>query len=317
MSWSGLQDGDTITAMHKTHPSPNSRQFQVVSASLDSLAAAKLNSKFSNSDAVSMGAFGDTIAQTTGAYPSGQATKKNNLFQGFTAEVPKAEAGGSKGSELPDHWSSDFGRSGDDPEVSDLPDYWSGGLGLTALLEQGGVNLDVVPPVPPRSDQASSIPVPTPPVCMPDEFEDLPEDAFITPHNEAVAAGEAPPQRLFESVSPSKPRQPRKAAESPPPPAAVAMGSAGTPTSSRLSDLSFAPTPSRKPLGPAGQSRSEAEEFKKKLEEKQKQNDAIWANIAASLEPAQLEPTKRTFLSHTASAGSLGRKMQPLSRRNR
>merc|ERR1719321_945218 len=104
-------------------------------------------------------------------------------------------------------------------------------------------------------------------------------------------------------VSPSKPRPPRKVASSPPPPTSAALASP-TPTSSRLADLSHAPTPSRKP-------KVDAEDMRRKMEEKQKQNDDIWASIAASLEPAKLEPTKRTFLSHTASAGSLRKKLPP------
>lgn len=297
LKWSGLQDGDSITAVLHTHPSVQERKFEVVTASHDSLASSWISKRFPQEDPVSMGAFGDTIAQATGAYPSTQVASTDLSLashgQGLDAAVQGAE----------------HNYGGLTAGVR-LPARWLDGLG-------GGLDLGLVPPVPPGAEawdvqeQAKAIPpMPTPPDCMLDEFEDFPADAFITPQHYADGV-EGLSEEVSDSVSPSKPRLPRKSAASPPPPTSVALAAA-TPTSSRLSDLSLAPTPSRRVPGAQGQ-----EETKKRLEEKQKQNDAIWANIAATLEPAQLDTTKRSFLSQTTSAASLGKKLPPMMRRQR
>lgn len=319
IKWSGLQDGDLVTAV--LHPEPavpsvQGRRFQVVTAPHDSLADKWLSKRFPNTESVSMGAFGDTIAkgadaEAAGAYPSTRAASTN---------LPLAS-----------HWQG-IGGNDVDGDGLEMLDHWQGGLGLTAAIQSGAVDLNLVPPIPPSAEawdvcepSNAMPPLPTPPECMPDEFEDLPADAFITPQNHADGV-EGLPQQVADLVSPNKPRPPRKVAASPPPPASAARASpaATTPTSSRLSDVSFAPTPSRRPQGqPRASPEPSAEELKKKLEEKQKQNDAIWANIAATLEPAQLEPARRTFMSHTGSAGSLGKKvglsqtMSSMGRRHR
>lgn len=316
IKWSGLQEGDLITAVHHTHPPVDKR---LSPASLQKRAETELSKKFQVSN-LSMGAFGDIIATQAGipeppqppqpargsvskAYPGGQTTSGllQQAYPGMETPAPAIEP--------------------DDAEAGSfaLPDHW-GGLGLTAAIQSAGMNVNLVPPVPPGSEAAemhqnlNKVPVLSPPTCMPDEFEDLPADEFSTDNAWQL------PQHGASLVSPVKPRQAqaRKAAESPPPLAAAALASA-TPTSSRLSEnLSFAPTPSRKLQGPSGQQRADAEELKRKMDEKQKQNDAIWANIASTLEPAQQEITKRTFLSNTTSAGSLGgRKIPPMARTRR
>lgn len=282
VKWSGLKDGDVITAMRRAKPSVEQRLFEVVTAS----------KRLPGPDTtpVSMGAFGDTIVQvadetgTTGAYPSTRVT----------STMPP----------LPSHW-------GEEDAGSELPDHW-GGMGLTAAIQSAELDLNVVPPIPPDDeafDENEEHCMPTSPDCMPDEFEELPADAFITPHSHAGNAQGAS-QQLVDSVSPSKPRPPHKVAASPMHSTSQAL-EAATPTSSRLSDLSYAPTPSRRTVGPQGKPRAGAEEFKKNLEEKQKQNDAIWANIAATLEPGQ----QRTFLSHTLPGSGLGKKFPPMARR--
>merc|ERR1712178_611474 len=64
-----------------------------------------------------------------------------------------------------------------------LPDHWDNGFGVTALLQNA--DLHAMPPVPPSSEAVDddrlgalsrSLPVPTPPAVMPDEFDDLPLD---------------------------------------------------------------------------------------------------------------------------------------------
>jgi len=281
IKWSGLQDGDAITAVLHIHPSVQERRFEVVEASDDTLASTRLSQRFPKEESVSMGAFGDTIAQATGMQV--QDTEHND--SGCNAGVR-------------------------------LPAGWLDGLGLTADIQGVAHDLGLVPPVPPSSEvfdaqESKAVPLmPTPPDCILNEFEDFPADAFRTPQHYADAS-EALSEAAAALVSPSKPRLHRKAAASPPPPTSAALAAA-SPMSSRLSDLSLAPTPSRRVPGAQGQ-----EETKKRLEEKQKQNDAIWANIAATLEPAQLDTTKRSFLSQTTSAASLGKKLPPMMRRQR
>lgn len=290
LKWSGLEHGDRITALYHRHPPAKERRFQVVTSPQGSLAQTWLSKKIPSGDAVSMGAFGDTIAQTAGLSPN-------------------AARAANAGPLLPAHWGLDTAAHGSEHD-GDSPNHWLGALGLTTVMQSADLN--IMPPIPPSSEDPADVAddevqdidqglnimrlMPTPPDVMPDEFEDLPVDAFVTPHHQTD---------VLEGVSPNKPRLPRKVASSPPPPASAALTST-TPTSSRLGDLSSAPTPSRRLVGPSGQSRVDAQELKKKLEEKQKQNDTIWANIAATLEPAQLEPARRTFLSHTASGGAFG-----------
>lgn len=88
--------------------------------------------------------------------------------------------------------------------------------------------------------------------CMPDEFEDLPQDAWTFPHvfrttTDSAWPGPADKPDPAWPEPGDKARQgsasARKVAHSPPPPAAAALAA-----SSRLkgSDLSYAPTPSRR-----------------------------------------------------------------------
>merc|ERR1719253_1759808 len=66
LKWSGLQDGDCMSALYHKHPPSRERCFQVVTSSQESLAAARLSKTFPGSQPVSMGAFGDAIAQAPG-----------------------------------------------------------------------------------------------------------------------------------------------------------------------------------------------------------------------------------------------------------
>jgi hypothetical protein len=282
LKWSGLQDGDQVSALYNVHPPSrervsSERAFQLVTESdrHDKLAAQWLDKKFTDGDNVKLGAFGDAIAAApinpgTGPYPNTRAVGSNMPL----ASRIEAEGVADTGVEI--------------------ADAWQGGLGLTALIKSGAVRslgaqtLNVVPPIPPDSEAVDVAPDSGEGWDMPAGFEDA--------QPEAVS-----PQKV---VSPST--QGSKVTS--PPPASATLA-ATSPTSSTLNDLSCAPTPSRKSQASPANSRADAEDFKKKLEEKQKANDAIWANIAASLEPAPLEPTKRSFLSHTASAGSLGKKV--------
>jgi len=271
IKWSGLQDGDLITANHQVHPpvqdrlSP-SRSLAAVAATNDKLA------KLAKFDAVSMGGFGDVIAN---------------------ANAADASLG------LPSHWD----------------------LGLTAAIGSGALDPNLVPPMPPRpsTDPSDKVdrtpPVPAFSVSTPDEFDDLSLDAWTAPAHESAGIEVASQQ---DTASPSMPPEPRKVPASQPSPVAAGLALA-TPTSSRINDLcQNVFTPSRKLPAPIGQPKADTEERRKKLEEKQKQNDDIWANIAATLnEPTQ--PAKRSLMSHTASAGSLGlgRKMPPMARTRR
>jgi len=281
VKWSGLQDGDSISALYHKHPPVQERKFKVVSPSRLSPSHDRLAQLWAHQP-VSMGAFGDTIAQAAG--PDAPHMANTAPTQGLVNANDGAPSG------------------------IDLPNHWTGGLGLTGAIQSADLNL--VPPVPPGSeengysvedDRGCNAYLPAPPSVMPDEFEDLPTDAFTTPRR---------PADEVDADSPNKPHPSLKVAASSPPPA-TATTAAATPKSSRFSDLSQAPTPSRRLAGTPGPPRVDAEEFKRKMAEKQKQNDAIWANIAATLEPNKLEPTKRTLLSHAASAGTLGKKLPP------
>lgn len=296
VKWSGLQSGDTITAVYHTHPpvedriSPSRAKFQVISpSSSPNGKTSKLLSRVPNADPVSMGAFGNVIASATaaagsatGAYPASGQVVSTNLF-------------------APREGTEDEGDADDD--AVDVPDHWQGGLGLAAAIQGGDLNFNLVPPVPPMPPiPPSSSEMWNSPECMPDEFEDLPADAFTDPLHQADGTDSA----LLMPLP-----QHRKVPASPPPTSAT-LG-ASTPTSSRLGAASVADTPSRRSPGlqTPGPARVDAEEMKKKMDEKQKANDAIWANIAASLEPSQKEPTGRSFMAQTASVGSFGKKLPP------
>jgi len=302
--WSGLRDGDRIIAMYTAHPPAEDRVFQAVSP--NSLAKAKFNKMFAKEEPVAMGAFGDVIAKAAGgakdagngSYPSSQPLKSYlplvQPSRGTSAHDEDIEEG-----------------SEDDAKVAPprLDENWLGGLGLTAAIASGALNLNLAPPVPPSSE-ALDVPPDSGRWGMPAEFEDLGKAAQDDAGADRVSSN-TPPQQLSKSAQAL-----RKVGAFPAQPSLATVAGSATPTSSRLSDLSFAPTPSRKSV-PATSPMVDREEFKKKMEDKQKANDAIWANIAATLEPVHpemmKEPARRSFLSHTASAGSLKKKLPPMA----
>lgn len=289
---------------------------------------------------VSMGAFGDEIAamaakatasagaeraapgrDTAVASTSGAARKTR--FAGFDmpshwngsskkAATPEPPSPDPPSPALPSHWLGASAARDDGAAEADegLADHWLAGSSFAARLSGGpdagralgaeaaDSDADVVP-IPPRSMGMHSLPIP--PECLPDEFEDLPADAWQTPpshadgpfgHSQARAGalqGQSPLKTELASLI--KPRAARNLAS--PPPAEAAA----SPSPSKF-DLSLA-TPSRRTLGPPRQQRPDAEEQKRRQEETQKRSDQIWANIEATLGPAGAA---------TTASGNMGRK---------
>jgi hypothetical protein len=241
---------------------------------------------FPDQGPVSMGGFADTIV-------------------GVTASPDSDVANSHASSALPDHWSGltaqqDLGGR-DVAEDAELPSYWAGmGMqnaktgthsteaivslktdGKHNMVERTPATQEEIVHIDKDTDAKHAFPIP--PEVSPDEFELLPSDAWTTPppqnHNdERLETVEKESMDVIPRKSPLPPR-PGHNANSPIPSRATA-----TPTKP-MHDL-VTSTPSRRTLGPPKMQKLDADSLKKRQEEMQKRSDAIWANIAATLEPA-------------------------------
>mmetsp|Transcript_79004 Transcript_79004/g.123303 ORF Transcript_79004/g.123303 Transcript_79004/m.123303 type:complete len:517 (+) Transcript_79004:85-1635(+) len=274
IKWSGLRDGDVITLVHHKHPKLEERRIDLAVSPTSGntrilppvrtcgLSKAWKTMDFPDQGPVSMGGFADTIVgvQDTRAsdinQPTSNSARPGHWSGTLDAKVGSLESEFFDKAELPSHWLSMGVQNAENAEIVHI------------------------------SNGSKQIPsVPMPPDVAADEFELLPADAWTTPphqnHNDQSleTAEKGCIEEMPHKMKSPFPSRPSHNADSPVPSRVTA-----TPTKSIYDSVTS--TPSRRTFGPPKMQRLDADSVKKRQEEMQKRSDAIWANIAATLEPA-------------------------------
>lgn len=297
LKWSGLKNGDVITLIQQKHPKLEDRMVNLAPSPQSSktaksppvrthgLSKAWKTMDFPDQGPVSMGGFADTIVGVTASRDSDISNAHAHSAlpdnrSGLTAEEDLGGRDVAEDAELPSYWAS-MGMMNTNAETHSSEAVVSLKTNGKHMVEATRATQEEIVHIDNDTDANHNLPIP--PEVSPEEFESLPGDAWTTPphqnHNdESLETVEKGSMDVIPRKSPLPPR-PSHNANSPIPSRATA-----TPTKPMHDPVTS--TPSRRSLGPPKMQRLDADSLKKRQEEMQKRSDAIWANIAASLEPA-------------------------------